>query len=136
VTHDQQSATLSGMAAVVTPRVYQHRPVLVIADLADLRGPAAGTVELPIWLFWSAVSAEQRTFSLDDPVSRGALYRTVIREARRPADLTGLLDRATLVRMWPDLSWRLPKEVQAAWEGQHPVLQARGRRREDVLRAS
>jgi hypothetical protein len=123
------------MAVVVTPRVYLHRPVLVVTDLADLRGPTTGTVELPIWVFWSGGSAEDSTFSLDDPVSRAALYRTVIREARKPTDLTEFLDRDTLVRMWPDLSGRLPKEVQAAWEGQHPVLRATGRRRADVLRA-
>src|SRR6266480_78401 len=29
------------------------RPVLVVPDLADLRGPDAGTVELPLWLYWS-----------------------------------------------------------------------------------
>src|ERR1700761_6339513 len=48
---------------------HQSRPgrrTLVIADLADLRGPADGSVELPIWLFWHP----SRTFDLDDPAIR------------------------------------------------------------------
>jgi hypothetical protein len=47
--------------------VYQGRPVLVAASLADLRGPTSGVVELPLRLYWSA---PDRTFSLDDPAER------------------------------------------------------------------
>jgi hypothetical protein len=124
------------MAVVVKPqpRVYRHRPVLVVADLADLRGPTAGAVELPIWLFWSGSSAADRVFSVDDPVERATLYRTVLREARKPADLTEFLERGILVALWPDLSWRLPPQVRAAWEDQHPALRAIGRGRAEVLR--
>ena len=138
VTDDPCSATLVVMGAVVLPpsRVYQHRPVLVVADLADLRGPSAGTVTLPLWLFWSGGSAEDGVFNVDNPVSRSALYRTVVREARKPSDLTDLLHRDFLVGMWPELSWRLPGAVREAWEAQHPVLHEAGRRRSDVLRAA
>jgi hypothetical protein len=124
------------MGVVVAPqkRVYQNRPVLVVTDLADLHGPTTGTVELPLWVFWSGDSTDDSRFSLDDPVSRAALYRTVVREARKPTDLTGFLDRDTLVGMWPGLSWRLPPQVRAAWEDQHPVLRASGQARADVLR--
>src|SRR6266849_5254934 len=51
---------LCGMETVqVAVRVapYQARPgrrVLVALDLADLRGPVTGPVELPLRLFWSA----------------------------------------------------------------------------------
>jgi hypothetical protein len=124
------------MAVVVVPqpRAHLRGPVLVVTDLEDLHGPKTGTVELPIWIFWSGRSADDGRFSLDDSVSQAVLYRTVLREARKPADLTEFLDRDTLVSMWPDLSWRLPRHVQAAWEDQHPVLRATGRRRADVLR--
>jgi hypothetical protein len=124
------------MAVIVAEqsRAYRNRPVLVVANLADLHGPVTGPANLPIWLFWSGGSAEDSRFNLDDPVSRATLYRTVVREARHPADLTDFLDGDTLVGMWPDLSWRLPREVQAAWEDQHPVLRAAGQRRSDVLR--
>jgi hypothetical protein len=99
---------------------YQARPgrrVLVIDDLADLRGPTTGTVELPLRLFWSLPG---HRFDLDEPDTRRWYYETVLREASRPDDLTAYLDGATLVRLWGDLF--LPKGVRRAWEEQHPAL--------------
>jgi len=48
------------------------------------------------------------------------LYQIVLREASRPEDLTGCLDRDTLIGVWPEL--HLPKGVQHAWEEHHPQL--------------
>ena len=70
--------------AVPRPR-YQSRPgrrALVAASLADLRGPARGTVELPLRLFWS------------DPGSRvrpgQAVHAAVdVRDRARGSDPTG-----------------------------------------------
>ena len=90
------------------------------ADLADLRGPVTGTVELPLWLFWSP----DRTFDLDDPATLRWMYQTVLREAARPEDLADYLDGDTLAAVWPDLF--LPRGVRQAWEDRFPVL---GRRR-------
>jgi hypothetical protein len=101
---------------------YQSRPgrrAVVIANLADLSGPAEGTVELPLWLFWSAPG---HTFDLGDRDMRMWLYQTVLREASRPEDLTTYLDGDTLIALWPDLY--LPKGVRQAWEDQHPTLRA------------
>ena len=101
---------------------YPSRPgrrALVIADLADLTGPAGGTAELPLRLFWSLPG---HRFALDDPDTRRWYYETVLREASRPGDLTAYLDGDTLVRLWPDLF--LPKGVRRAWEEQHPLLRA------------
>lgn len=95
------------------------RRAVVVASLADLRGPAEGTVELPLWLFWSA---PDRRFDLGDRDMRRWLYQTVLREASRPEDLTGYLDGETLVAVWPDLF--LPEGVRQAWEEQHPALRA------------
>jgi hypothetical protein len=92
--------------------------VLVAGDLADLRGPISGTVELPIWLFWYP----DRTFDLDDPATRRWMYQTVLREASRPEDLTTFLNGDTLVALWPDLF--LPKGVRQAWEDRYPALRA------------
>jgi hypothetical protein len=94
------------------------RPVVVAADLSDLRGPAAGKARLPLRLFWSLPDHE---FDLDDPDTRGWYYETVLREASRPGDLA-YLDGATLARLWPDLY--LPKGVRRAWEERHPSLRA------------
>lgn len=99
---------------------HQARPgraALVAGDLSALHGPVAGTVELPLRLFWSA---PDRRFSLDDPEERKLLYQTVLREASRPEDLTGLLDAGTLIGLWPELY--LPRGVREAWEDRHPAL--------------
>jgi hypothetical protein len=101
---------------------YQSRPgrrAVVVASLADLRGPVEGTVELPLWLFWSAPG---HTFDLGDAEMRQWFYQTVLREASRPEDLTAYLDGDTLIVLWPELF--LPKGVRRAWEDQHPALRA------------
>lgn len=101
---------------------YQARPgrrVLVALDLADLRGPVTGTVELPLRLFWSGT---ERTFDLSDPGTRQWVYETVLQNASQPDDLAAFLDAATLVALWPRLF--LPKGVRRAWEDEHPVLRA------------
>ena len=106
---------------VATPRPrYQSRPgrlAVVAVSLADLRGPAEGTVELPLRLFWSS---PDRTFDLSIPYMLRSLYETVLVEASRPEDLSTYLDGATLVALWPHL--HLPKGVRQAWEERHPVL--------------
>lgn len=112
--------------AVAAVRVQrQARPgrrVIVVTDLASLRGPAHGIVELPLRLFWS--SADRR-FDLDSPPTRRWLYQIVLREASRPSDLTHYLDCGVLIRSWPGL--RLPAGVRSAWEELHPVLRWSGR---------
>ena len=108
-------------ADVPRPR-YQSRPgrrAVVAASLTDLRGPAEGTVRLPIWLFWSS---PDHTFDLGDPDMRRWLYQTVLREAGSREDLAAFLDGDTLVALWPSLF--LPDGVRQAWEEQHPVLRA------------
>jgi hypothetical protein len=112
-------ALLSAPAAPVHVSRHVARPgrrTLVIADLADLRGPAGGSVELPIWLFWHP----NRTFDLDDPAIRRWVYQIVLREASRPEDLTLYLNGEVLAAIWPDL--RLPRGVRRAWEELHPSL--------------
>jgi DNA invertase Pin-like site-specific DNA recombinase len=95
------------------------RPALVIDDLADLRGPVTGRVELPLRLFWSL---PDHRFDLDQPDLRRWYYETVLREASRPDDLTAYLDSGTLVALWPDLY--LPKGVRRAWEERHQALRS------------
>jgi len=109
-------------ARAAAPRArYQARPgrnAIVAADLADLRGPAGGTVELPLRLFWCA----DRTFDLDDPQMLRWMYQTVLREAIREDELACYLHGDTLVAVWPDLA--LPPGVRRAWEDRHPALRA------------
>jgi prevent-host-death family protein len=99
---------------------YQARPgrrVLVVTDLADLRGPASGTVTLPLRLFWSPPGHE---FDLSKPFMLQSMYQTVLGEAIRPDELTTYLNGDTLAAVWRDLF--LPRGVRQAWEEYHPVL--------------
>jgi hypothetical protein len=116
---------MGDMAAItVSPRLYQRRHVLVPADLDELRGPTTGTVTLPIWVYWSG--DRPRQWRLDNPADRRELYRTVVREAKRPGDLD-VLDGETLKKLWPELLRRgLPPPVRGAWEDRHPDLAAAG----------
>jgi hypothetical protein len=95
------------------------RRAIVILDLADLRGPVQGRVELPLRLFWSSPGHQ---FDLASSEMLRWLYQTVLREASRPEDLTSYLDQETLVALWPRL--HLPRGVRQAWEDRHPVLRA------------
>jgi len=111
-----------GGAAAARRTPYQARPgraVVVIPDLASLRGPAHGTVELPLRLFWSA---PDRVFDLDQPSQRCALYEAVLNQARGPGDLTSWLNAEILLAVWPELY--LPAGVRRAWEDRHPALRA------------
>lgn len=101
---------------------HQARPgrrAIVATDLDGLRGPSRGTVELPLWLYWSGPSP---AFDLGKPFMRRWLYEIVLREAASPEDLTSYLDRDTLIGLWPELY--LPQGVRQAWEEYHPVLRA------------
>ena len=106
--------------ARTAPRQALARPgrtVLVAADLADLRGPVEGVVELPLRLFWSAAD---RTFDLSDPGMLRSMYEKVLREAIQVDELTTYLNGRKLAAVWHDLF--LPRDVRRAWEDQHPTL--------------
>ncbi len=101
---------------------HQGRPgraVLVVADLADLRGPTHGMVQLPLRLSWSPPG---RVFDLGDLDMLRAMYEIVLGEAIHGDELAAYLDGGTLAAVWPALY--LPKGVRRAWEEQHPVLRA------------
>lgn len=80
--------------------------------LTDLQGPDAGMVEPPPTVVWSGL----RVFDLGNPRQRMSLYRIVLAEGMR-ADLCALLDRATLLTMWPTLRTLIAAPVREVWEG-------------------
>ena len=96
------------------------KPFVVADDLVSLRGRTTGVVNLPPHLDWSG-SAE---YDLDAPGRIVDLYRTVLIEATKPADLHMFLARVTLIRLWPTL-W-LPLDLRRAWEEQFPELRLAG----------
>ena len=101
---------------------HQARPgraVVVAADLADLKAPTQGTIQLPLRLFWSPPG---RRFDLADPDMLRAMYEIVLGEAIRVEELSTYLNAERLAAVWRDLY--LPKGVRRAWEERHPVLRA------------
>jgi hypothetical protein len=117
---DQKARTQQAFTRAAQKAGFDTRHhALVSASLADLRGPASGTVELPLRLFWSD---PDRTFDLSKPFMLRSMYEIVIEEASRPEDLSSYLNGDTLIAVWPVLY--LPKGVRQAWEDQHPALRA------------
>jgi hypothetical protein len=94
------------------------RLALVAPDLAELRGPTSGWVELPHRLIW--LPAPSRRFNLDDEYDRIKVYEIVLREAVQFAELTTWLNADLLRSLWPELY--LPRGVRRAWELRHPEL--------------
>lgn len=116
------SVTMNAERPVAVRTQYQARPgrrVIVATDLASLRGPATGTVTLPMRLYWSGPSPQ---FDLGNRGMRRWLYQIVLREAVYPEELTTYLNEKLLIAMWPELF--LPRGVRQAWEEHHPVLRA------------
>ena len=67
-------------------------------SLADLKGPAAGEVELPLHVAWSG----RRVYDVGDSGQRLALYALLLAEAQRE-DLERFVHPELLVSMWPRL---------------------------------
>jgi hypothetical protein len=94
------------------------RRAVVAADLAQLRGPVHGVVELPHRLFWQP----DRRVNLDNGALLRWMYETVLREAVSGAELRTWLDGSTLRAVWSEL--HLPVGVRTAWEARHPELRS------------
>jgi hypothetical protein len=101
----------------VTGRTYaENRPYLLPETLAELVGPVAGVVQLPLRLDWS----ERAEFHLENPAERDVMYERVIREATRTDDLRSYLNGVVLREVWRNLF--LPARVRRSWEERFPDL--------------
>jgi hypothetical protein len=94
-------------------------PVLVITELADLRGPSGGRVVLPSRLFPDATGA---VIDLDEPALLAEVYQTVLIDAGGAHELAAHLNGPRLIEAWAGLM--LPDGVRLAWEEVHPALAA------------
>ena len=98
--------------AVTEQRRYaEHRPYPEPpARLADLTGPTAGVVELPITIDWGP----KRAYDLGRDADRRVVYEMVLQEAADAEEVARYVNGAVLVQVWPRL-W-LPRRVRQRWE--------------------
>lgn len=90
------------------------------SSLSTLRGPRNGVVRLPKRLDWGP----GRSYQLDVPRQRRAMYEVVLQEAATTEDLEEYVNGQLLRADWAML--RLPPRVRAAWEERLPVLSGTG----------
>jgi hypothetical protein len=97
------------------------RPVLVITELSDLRGPAGGKIVLPTRLYPEPAG---QVFDLDQPWLLREAYQVVLTEASAARDLATWINAPRLIQAWPELY--LPAAVRQAWQDVHPALATAG----------
>jgi len=85
------------------------------SSLDALRGPATGTLEVPITVHWGP----RRRFDLDDPRDVHAVYRALVREGTTAVQ-EELLNQDVLRRLWAELM--LPERCRRVWEERFPEL--------------
>ena len=83
------------------------------SSLEDLRGPAAGVVELPLHVAWSG----RRVYDVGLEDQRLVLYALLLAEAPRE-DLERFVHRESLVSIWPRLRLLLGPHARREWERQ------------------
>lgn len=101
------------------PVMLSHiKPRFIVDDLADLQGPSAGSVRLPLRLDWS----RRATFNLGDPVDVRRMLGIVLAEANSEDDLRAFINGDLLRREWSALL--LGDDLRRQWESEHPELLA------------
>ncbi|MBO0805549.1 MAG: hypothetical protein J2P25_21035 [Nocardiopsaceae bacterium] len=86
-------------------------------SLDDLVGPDHGTIQLPLHVAWSGLTA----MDLDRPRQCMSFYRTVLHEGQRD-DLTAYLNHDLLVGQWPVLRNLVSPAITKVWEAAFPEL--------------
>ena len=69
------------------------------AQLADLTGPTAGVIELPITIDWGP----KRVYDIGRDADRRIVYERVLREAATTEEVARFVNGAILVVVWPRL---------------------------------
>ncbi len=83
------------------------------SSLEDLRGPAAGVIELPLHVAWSG----RRVYDVGREDQRLVLYALLLAEAPRE-DLERFVHCESLVSIWPRLRRLLGPHARREWERQ------------------
>lgn len=96
-------------------RFEQTIPYATPKSLDELRGPVSGIVRVRPHINTSP----DPVYDLDKRSQRWSLYSAVVRDGLGEDQAT-LLDRETLLRLWPDLN--LPARCRKIWEDEFPEL--------------
>lgn len=91
------------------------KPYEVVGSLDDLRGPADGTIRLPIWVRW----ADDGDIDVTDLGGARMAYQALLAEGTAEIQAE-LINKDTLLRLWPQLS--LDVRVRELWESHFPEL--------------
>ena len=92
------------------------KPYEAPVDLAQLRGPAGGVIELSHSVLWAPGGGD---VDLDEPGAIHMAYQALLSEGTVADQIAGL-NRARLVEVWPELM--LPRRVRVLWETRFPEL--------------
>jgi hypothetical protein len=107
--------TDGGWVSYVDPRRWPKahfgdtKPYYAPANIADLIGPADGTIKLPLHLYWGP----DRWFNLLHRSSLRDVYQMVLEEGSI-ADIKQYLNHDVLIAIWDDL--HLPTRLSNLWE--------------------
>src|SRR5262249_25640146 len=86
-------------------------------SLDDLTGPDHGTVQLPLHIAWSGLTA----FDVDRPPLCMSMYHIVLTEGLQD-DLVAYVNHELLVKQWPVLRTVLSTAIRSVWESAFPEL--------------
>jgi hypothetical protein len=106
------SANLS-RATVLEQRYRSRLP----RSLCDLAGPERGTVQLPLHIAWSGLTA----FDVERPPLCVSMYHMVLTEGLA-ADLVAFINPRLLTSHWPTLSKVVGRVIREVWESSFPEL--------------
>jgi hypothetical protein len=88
---------------------------LVPGALEDLKGPASGTVQLPVHLDWGP----GRVYDVGDDGSCSVLYQLTLQNSGSVDEMGGI-NAGRLLALWPSI--RLPGRCRHRWEAAFPQL--------------
>ncbi|HXC83942.1 MAG TPA: hypothetical protein VNV62_18995 [Trebonia sp.] len=109
---DSISVSIS-RAAVMEERYRSRLP----RSLDDLTGPDHGTIQLPLHVAWSGMTA----FDVDLPKRCMSMYHIVLTEGQRD-DVAAYINRQLLLSYWPVLRKMIGRIIREVWESAFPEL--------------
>lgn len=86
-------------------------------SLEDLAGPAQGTVQLPLHVAWSGITA----FDVGQPGRCRSMYHILLTDGQRE-DIIAYINRHLLVSQWPILRKMVGRVIRDVWESGFPEL--------------